>query len=232
VFLQTSLAAAQSDLTDLLAANNVYTPAEGGLVINSAASLTVAESLGDRLSIVNGDVTITNAVANAMDATKLAAVAAKMGTITGKLTYSHSGTGVTSVDFTKLSSAGSLDFDQDAPISLPELTSTGVVTMTTSSLITSVSLPKLASVTSLSDGTTNSFDFSGATSIDLSSLVRYTTGTLGITTKSTGTLDLSALTTTSATTGLQAALNLTVRGPKVLTLTAFPILYPYCDQIK
>ncbi|MDB9903010.1 hypothetical protein OAC73_01425 [Flavobacteriaceae bacterium] len=219
--LQTALTAAQSDLTDLLAANNVYTPAAGGLVIDSAASLTVAESLGDRLSIVNGDVTITNAVANAMDATKLAAVAAKMGTITGKLTYSHSGTGVTSVSFTNLTSAGSLDFDQDAPISLPELVSTGVVTMTTSSLITSVSLPKLTTVTSLSDGTTNSFDFSGATSIDLSSLVRYSTGTLGITTKSTGTLDLSALTTTSATTGLQAALNLTVRGPKVLTLTAF-----------
>jgi hypothetical protein len=219
--LTASLTKVQTDLSELLAANNVYTPGDGGLVINSAASLTVAEALGDRLAIVNGGVTITNGVANALDATKLAAVVAKIGTVTNKLTYVHSGTGVTSVNFTKLTSAGSLDIDQDAAISFPELASTGVVTMTTSPLITSVSLPKLVSVTSLSDGATNSFDFTGATSIDLSSLTRYTTGTLGITTKSTGTIDLSALTTTNATTGVQAGLALNITGPKVVTLPGY-----------
>ena len=52
--LQTALAAAQADLTELLASNNVYS---NDLTINSQATLDVAKSLGGKLAIINGGVT-------------------------------------------------------------------------------------------------------------------------------------------------------------------------------
>ena len=53
--LQTALNNVQSDLTDLLASNNVYSD---DLVINSSATLEVAKSLGNKLTILNADLVI------------------------------------------------------------------------------------------------------------------------------------------------------------------------------
>jgi len=210
--LAASLATAQTGLSELLASNNVYTPdASNGLVINSAASLTVANSLGDRLGIINGKVTVSNTLAAAMDAAVLATVVGKMGTITGGLEYTHSGTGVTSVDFTKLTSAGSITVAQSAPLSFPMLSTTGVVTLTLDTKVTSVSFPKLVSVTSFN---ADAITASKATSADLSSLVRYANNFT--VTVDTGNVNLSAFVNTN-TLGVATTKTLTIAGAETLT---------------
>jgi hypothetical protein len=210
--LAASLATAQTGLSELLASNNVYTPdATNGLVINSAASLTVANSLGDRLGIINGKVTVSNTLAAAMDAAVLATVVGKMGTITGGLEYTHSGTGVTSVDFTKLTSAGSITVAQSAPLSFPMLSTTGVVTLTLDTKVTSVSFPKLVSVTSFN---ADAITASKATSADLSSLVRYANNFT--VTVDTGNVNLSAFVNTN-TLGVATTKTLTIAGAETLT---------------
>ena len=57
--LTADLAAVQSDLTDLLAQNNVYST---DVEINSAASLAVAKSLGNKLMILNADLIINQQI--------------------------------------------------------------------------------------------------------------------------------------------------------------------------
>jgi hypothetical protein len=210
--LAASLTKVQTDLSELLASNNVYTPdAANGLIINSPASLTVANSLGDRLGIINGKVTVTNTTAAGMDAAVLATVVAKMGTITGDLTYTHSGTGVTSVNFTKLNTTGGLSVTQSAPLSFPLLATTGLVTLTLDNSVTSVSFPTLVSLTSFNG---NAISAAKATSVDLSSLVRYDND-FSITANS-GNVNLSAFVNKNAL-GVATTKTLTIAGAKTLT---------------
>lgn len=218
--LAESLATAQADLAELLAANNVYT---GDLVINSASTLTAAEAQGGKLGIINGNVYITQS-STAIDASKLQTVVSKIVTVIGAVSYTHSGTGVTAVNFDKLTGAGSINLDQNAPVSLPELASSGVVVIKDNGTkVTAVSAPKLATVTSLSDGSgAGTFEFDSATELNLASLVRYSAA-LTLKTKSTGTIDLSAF-TTADTEGKQytgAGYLLTINGPKVVTLSQY-----------
>ena len=173
--LQTALTAAQSDLTELLASNNVYTPAASGLVINSSASLEVAKSLGGKLAIINGGVNITNGTANGLNAADLQAVLDKMVTITGTMTYTQSGTG-SSVNFDALTSAGNLSIDNEHAISLAALSNVGTLTVSNDVKVTSFSAPKLATVAFAS----HTLDLPKATKIDLSSLAAYNNGTLTI----------------------------------------------------
>ncbi|MDC1472558.1 hypothetical protein N8374_00195 [Flavobacteriaceae bacterium] len=173
--LTTSLAAVQTDLATLLAQNNVYTPGAGGLVINSAASLDVASSLGSKLNIVNGGVNITNTTATALDATKLQAVLDAMVTITGTMTYTQSGTG-SAPSFDKLTSAGNLTIDNEHAISLASLSNVGTLTVSNDVKVTSFSAPKLATVTFAS----HTLDLPKATKIDLSALAAYGNNTLTI----------------------------------------------------
>lgn len=220
--MQTALSAVQSDLTDLLASNNVYT---GDVIINNSSTLAAAEAQGDKLTIVNGNVYITQS-STAIDATKLQAVASKFVTVTGAVSYTHSGTGVSAVNFDKLTSAGSLKLDQEAPVNLNELVSAGSVIIVDDTKLTAVNMPVLTSVTSFNDGTTaNTLGGSKVTSIDLGSLPRYdvAAGALSLELSSTGdtTLDLAALTTTDATTGLVEKLDLTVTGGDDLSLPLF-----------
>jgi uncharacterized protein YoxC len=171
--LTTALAAAQADLKTLLAQNNVYTPGTGGLVINTAASLEVANSLGSKLTIINGDLTVTNGTSNSLDATKLQSVLDKMVTITGSITYTQNGDGP-AANFTKLSSAGHLKLDVEHAISLPVLSSVGNLVVVDDNKVTSFSAPSLSSLTKFNDGTTdNKLALQRATSIDLSALAAY-----------------------------------------------------------
>ena len=218
--LQTALTKAQADLAELLAANNVYT---GDVVINSASTLTAAEALGGKVGIINGNVYITQS-STAIDATKLQTVVSKMVTVVGSVSYTHSGTGVTAVNFDKLTGAGTLFLDQQAPVDLPVLASAGVSTISATTKLTSINMPLLASVTSFNNGTAdNMLGGTKVTSVDLGSLARYTTGTLTLTLSLTGdtTLDLASLTTTNATTGLVEKLDLSVVGGDDLSLPLF-----------
>lgn len=218
--LQTALTNVQSDLTDLLEQNNVFT---GTLKINSASTVTAAESLGDKISIVSGDVEITH---NAnVDNAKLQAIVSKIKTITGKLTYNQSGTGTSPVSFDALTGVTDMDITQDGSISFAELVSAGAVELNDNSdtaVVTGVDFPKLESVTSFATGSSaNTISFSKATKVDLASLVRYTQATLAINVNTDATIDLSSLTTTNATDGKQAALGLTITGPDTLTLATY-----------
>jgi len=175
--LQADLLLAQADLATILAQNNVYTPdANTGLVINSAASLDVADSLGSQLTIINGGVNITNGTSNALDATKLQAVLDRIVTVTGTMTYTQSGTG-SAPNFDALTSAGNITIDNEHGISFANLSNVGVLNVTADDKVTSFSAPKLSTIGSFASHTLN---LRKATSIDLSSLAAY--GTTGATT--------------------------------------------------
>ena len=185
--LSTSVTSSTADiLAAILAGNNVYTSGAGAaaLKINSAASLAVAESLGTKLGIINGDVEITHTDVTAMDATKLQAVIDNMVTITGVVTYTHSGDAV-AVNFSKLSSAGGMHFDVEQAISLPVLsTVTNALSAKDDNKVTSFSAPKLSNIGSFKGGsagtTSNTLTFGRAASIDLTALVAYTNASLTI----------------------------------------------------
>jgi hypothetical protein len=212
--LTASLTKVQTDLSELLAANNVFT---GTLTIDSASTLTAAEALGNKVSIVSGNV-VVDQLSTAVDAARLQAVVSKIVTITGSLAYTQTGTGVTAVNFTKLTGVGALTLDQEAAISLPVLASAAAVSLVSDAKVTSVSAPLLATVASIND-----LDFSSATEINLASF-KYETGNkaLSITAKTGATLDMSSFTTVDPTTLAQStAYSLTLRGPKVVTLPLF-----------
>ncbi len=85
---------------------------------------------------------------------KLAAVLAKMTSITGSLTYTAKGTSVTpTAGFTALTGVGDLTVDTDGDISFPLLTSADNVILKTNSKTTSVSFPALTSLTDLGGAT-------------------------------------------------------------------------------
>ena len=193
----------------LLAANNVYT---GNLTINTASTLTAAEALGNKLSIINGNVTITQNAANDLNATTLQSVVDKMVTITGTMTYTQSGTGVTAVDFTNLTGVTDLKVDQEAPVSFPALVSAANVTVASNSKVTSVSLPKLATVTSFNSGAAA---FTSAEKIDLTAL-KYYDAALVLTTKNNGSVMLDAFENVDSA-GEATAHALTVNGASTFT---------------
>ena len=205
--MQASLATVQSDLSDLLASNNVYT---GSLTIDTAATLTAAEALGGKVAIINGSVTVTQTASNGVDAAKLQAVVEQMVTITGDLTYTQSGTDVSSVEFTNLSGVTDLTVNQEAAISFPALASAADVSITANSKVTGVSFPALATVSSF-----NTMTFTSAESIDLSALKFYDAA-LTIGTKNNGTVMLDAFENVDAN-GTATAHALTINGASVFT---------------
>jgi len=232
--LQTSLAAAdtsadvdaltlaldkvKTDLAELLASNNVYTPANNSpLSITTAAELAFAKSLGNKVGIINGALTVTQSAS--MDATDLAAVLAKVKSVTGAIIFTAKATGITqTAGFTSLTSAGSLDIDVDGPVSLPVLASTTTLEVNDNTKLTSFSAPKLETVTHFNNGTSNgALTLTKATSVNLASLIRYNAA-LTITQKS-GLVDLSALANTNETTGsLDTAYDLTLTGATSFSL--------------
>ena len=192
-----------------MASNNVYT---GNLTINTGATLTAAEALGGKLAIINGDVTISQTASNGVDSAKLQAVVDQIVTITGNLNYTQSGTGVTAVNFSKLSGVTNLTVNQEAAVSFPELASAAVVAITANSKVTSVSAPKLATVTSFNSG---SISFTSAESIDLSALKFYNAA-LTVATKNNGSVMLNAFENVDAD-GDATAHALTINGASTFT---------------
>jgi len=234
--LQTALAAAQSDLTDLLAANNVYSQ---DLIIDSASTLAFAESLGDKVGIINGSVVMY--VTTTMDVAKVQAIANKIKTITGNLSYYAAANTIAAVSFDALTGAGDIEIAQAGSISFPVLASAKAITLGNnyeSKFDGVVDLGALETVTSIgtqaityhSSGAStaalvtvgsvaanaNSIKFSKATGVDLASLTRYDANFV-VAVKS-GTLDLSALTNANATAGAaDTTYSLTASGVTVLT---------------
>ena len=165
--LQANLTTAQADLAELLAQSNIYAPTNGTLTVSSQAELDFALALGDKVSIINGGVTITHT--QTMSDADVATLMGKMVSVTGDVTYTASVSSTVAGVFTKLTGAKNLTLSQPGDISLPAFVSTTALSLTGGDLTTSVSLPALTHVTS----GLGALSFSKATSVDLSALTAY-----------------------------------------------------------
>jgi hypothetical protein len=215
--LQTALTATQADLAELLASNNIYSTA---VTINTPASLAFATSLGDKLTIINADVTVTQT--STMNATELAAVLAKMVSVTGFIKYTATGTSVVpTAGFTSLTGVANLTADVDGDISFPKLVSASDVLLTTNAKTTSVSFPALTSLTSLGGAAAsdNVLNFTAATSFEMGLLSRYAAASLSVTIKS-GLVNLDALQIFAVNGTSKEVTKLTINGATEISLDA------------
>ena len=204
----------------MLASNNVYSDS---LVISSAATLAVAKSLGSKLAIINGDVTITQS--SSLSAADLQEVLDVMVTITGNVTYTMVVNSSTQAKFNNLTSVGNLTLDVAGDINFPLLENASVVKLnnTHKNYVTAVEFPVLSTVTSFYTGTTaDAIDFPKATAITLTTLKNYVgvASDLTISGKLNFVLDLAALTSKKAT-GANNKIDLTINGAAELSLPEF-----------
>ena len=195
--LQANLTTAQADLAELLAQSNIYAPTNGLLTVSSQSELDFALALGDKVSIINGGVTITHT--QTMSDADVATLVGRMVSVTGDVTYTASVSSTVAGVFTKLTGAKNLTLSQPGDISLPAFVSTTALSLTGGDLTTSVSLPALTHVTS----GLGALSFSKATSVDLSALTAYD-GAISITTSDAATVDLSAFSNLTTTSGAAA----------------------------
>jgi hypothetical protein len=212
--LQAEIDAIEADLDDLLVSNNVYSTA---VTINDAASMAAALALGNKVQLMNATVTITDSAVVA-DA-DIQTFVDRIKTMNASFIYSSgSATGFTPT-FDKMVSAKAISLTPAGPVSFKALTSATTVTITTSysTKITSLDMSALTSVTSFSTGTTHQLHLTSATNVDLGALPRYGSA-LNIRTKKGATLDIASL-DDKGTTGLQADLALTLRGPATVNLS-------------
>ena len=214
--LQTALDAQQADLTELLAQNNIYAPTNGVLTVSSQSELDFALALGDKVSIINGGVNITHT--STMSDANVATLMGKMVSVTGTVTYTGTVTSTVAGEFTKLTGALNVNINQSGSISLPALVSTGALSLSGDDLTTSVSLPALTHVAS----GLGALSFSKATTVDLSALTAYD-GAISITTDDNATVDLSAFSNLTTTTGVAATTfeSLTVVNATILKAPLF-----------
>ena len=214
--LQTALTAAQEDLNELLAANNVYS---SSVSIASQADLDFATALGNKVSIINGSLDITQT--KTMDAAQLATLMGKVASVTGDVAYTATISTVTTASFTKLTGSKKLTIAQTGDISLPlYVQATDAFSITGDELTTSVSLPKFNAATTLAfDGLTK------ATSFSMPALAVHD-GDISISIANSGSVDLSALTNSTTEAGAADT------APDDLTVNAATLTAPLYDAGK
>ncbi|MDB4636007.1 hypothetical protein OAG00_03355 [Flavobacteriaceae bacterium] len=195
--LQANLTTAQADLAELLAQSNIYAPTNGTLTVSTQSELDFALALGDKVSIINGGVTITHT--QTMSDADVATLVGRMVSVTGDVIYTASVSSTVAGVFTKLTGAKNLTLSQPGDISLPAFVSTTALSLTGGDLTTSVSLPALTHVAS----GLGALSFPKATSVDLSALTAYD-GAISITTSDAGAVDLSAFSNLTTTVGAAA----------------------------
>jgi hypothetical protein len=199
---------AQTDLDELLTNSNFYT---GDLTINSVATLSFAQTLGEKLAIINGDVDID--LSPLMDATIAQEVVDNIGTVVGDFEFTATTSAVTALTFDKIAGTADLSVDQAGPYSFAGLTSAGAITLGTSSAakVTVVNLEALTTVTSIQTGTaTHTISFAKATNIHLTALTRYGAA-LTLLGDDDSTILIDNLTSTDAN-GLESSLALSITG--------------------
>jgi hypothetical protein len=207
--LAASLAAAQADLTAIIASSNFY---EADLTVNSVATLDFATQLGNKVQFLSKDLTITQT--EDMDVDKLTALMSKVRNVSGDVIYSSSATTTTKASFVNLTGAGSMTFTQDGDISLPSLETVGALSITGSLNTMTVSLPKLKSATA-------AMTFSAltkATTFSMPVMVNHDFA-ISVAINKAGTIDLSAFTNATAYDG-------TAGGGEALTVTAGTLTAP------
>ena len=206
--LSDQVAASQVDLDELLTSSNFFS---GDLTINSVSTLAFAQTLGEKLAIINGDVTIS--LSPTMDATIAQEVVDNIGTVVGDFDFSSTTSAVTALTFDNISGTGDLSVDQAGPYSFAGLTSAGAITLGTSSAakVTVVNLEALTTVTSIKTGTaTHTISFAKATNIHLTALTRYG-ASLTLLGDDDSTILIDNLTSTDVN-GLESSLALSITG--------------------
>ena len=199
--LTAALAAAQADIATILQNNNVLS---ANLVINDAATLAYATALGDKVSIINGNVTITQ---GSLDTAALSAVTSKIATVVGTVSV----TAAAALDFSTLTAVSGnyevagFDVEDDALTSAANVTLSYAGGYTQPNLTTAGAIDlNTTSYTSTATGTLE-IDFSGLTSAT------------SITNNGVGANDLTAAVATNVNLGAVAIASLTA--PKALTVT-------------
>ena len=116
--ISATLGGVEQDIKDLLASNNVFT---GDLTINSEATLEFAESLGDKVKIVNGNVTVQ--APSDLDGARLQTVVDRIRVITQDLTIRAASSSAPYVSLDSLSGVGNIKVAQAGSISFATLKS-------------------------------------------------------------------------------------------------------------
>ncbi len=213
--LNAELDAIDVSLAELLASSNVYSV---DVTVNSAASLESALALGNKLNVLNATLTIDLSSVSSPDYTKVQQVVDNVITVNGNVVYkSHANSG-TEVTFTNLASARDISVKQSGGYQFPALTAAENITLdeTHTSLITTISLPKLASVTSIGGGTIGSQDadelnFSSATTMNLGSLPFSHIADYDFVLKKGGDLNISSLSSKNSS-GVYRKFDLLING--------------------
>jgi len=213
--LSAELEAIDLSLADLLASSNVYSTS---VTVNSAASLESALALGNKLNVLNASLTIDLSSVSSPDYTKVQQVIDNVITVNGNVVYkSHANSG-TEVIFTNLASARDISAKQSGGYQFPALTAAENVTLDESytALITTISLPNLASVTSIGGGTIGSQDadelnFSSATTMNLGSLPFSHIADYDFVLKKGGDLNISSLSSKNSS-GVYRSFDLLING--------------------
>ncbi len=213
--LSAELDAIDLSLADLLSSSNVYST---DVTINSAASLESALALGNKLNVLNATITIDLSSVSSPDYTKVQQVVDNVITVNGNISYTAHANSATEVIFTNLASARDISAKQPGGYQFPALTAAENVTLdeTYTSLITTISLPKLASVTSIGGGTIGGQDadelnFSSATTMNLGSLPFSHIADYDFVLKKGGDLNISSLSSKNSS-GVYRKFDLLING--------------------
>ena len=210
----------EQDIEDLLASNNVFT---GDLTINSEATLEFAESLKDKVKIVNGNVVVE--APGDLDGARLQAVVDRIRVITKDLTIRGANSSAPYVTLDSLSGVGNIKVAQAGSISFATLKSALEVTignnyqskldgMVNFGALTSVSKFTTGSIASggaVSGDTANAIILSKASGINLGSLPYYTPRTLTLEADDEAALNLAALESKDAN-GKERSYTLSIKG--------------------
>ena len=208
--LQTALTAQQANLNELLAANNVYS---ASVVVASQADLDFATALGNKVTIINGGLNITQTTT--MNAAQLATLMGKVMSVTGNVTYTASVSSTIPGEFTKLTGAANVTVSVSAPtaVTMPALKQTGNLSITAADA-TSISLPALTKVASF-----GTLSFPKATTFSAPVFAAYDND-LTISIADSGSIDLSAFTYSVTEAGVAAKTTTHVLTVNANTLTA------------
>ena len=216
------------DIEELLASNNVFT---GDLTINSEATLEFAESLGDKVKIVNGNVTVQ--APSDLDGARLQTVVDRIRVITQDLTIRAASSSAPYVTLDSLSGVGNIKVAQAGSISFATLKSAleitignnyqskldGMVHFGGLTSVTKFVTGEIASNGAVSGDTDNAIILSKASGINLGALPYYTPRTLTLEADDEAALNLASLKSVDAndrerayTVSIKGALDFNVPG--------------------
>ena len=223
--VQNELAEVDANVDQLLESDSFF---NGSLTINSDATLTFAQQLGDKVKVINGTLTVTGW--EGMDAEAVNVLTAKMITITGDVNVRMPSQTYDPITFPELTSVANIKIAQAGNYNFAKLQSATQIDLGNnySSKLTIIDFRALTTVTSINTGSlsaayamsssvSNTIDFDEAEEIHLTSIGYYTPKTLTIVAEEGGVVDLSAFTSQDSE-GVVRSVTLNITGATNVTL--------------